>query len=396
VLILKNAIDEKIIRRDLFANRDAYNVDTPWGGKRNAALTDDDVAKLKYWLGQRFRFEPGNQVIFDALVVIACENAYDPVCDTLDALPAWDKKPRLGTWLAKNFEAKGDPEYLSQVFTKWMVAMIGRAKMPGLKFDWMPIFEGAQGIGKSSFGKILVGEKYFLDWLPNLGDKDSALGLQGMWAVEMGELANMRKTEIEIVKAFITRQIDKIRPPYGKRWIESPRRCVFFGTTNRSTYLTDDTGNRRSKPVEVGRLEFEVLRAERDQLFAEALTIWSQISSGERRVERYFDLTGDALIFEAQIHQKKMVEDEASVMKEAFEDFVEKCRKGERKFDFKKFRILELFGGGGPLSNWKQDNRNCQFAAKMLKKLGGQKHLIKGLSYWGVGFDEDPHTLDFY
>jgi predicted P-loop ATPase len=396
VLILKNAVSEKIVRRDLFAMRDSYAVDTPWGGKNGAALTDDDVAKIKFWLGTRYRFEPNDKVIFDALVVIATDNAYDPVCDWIDALEPWDGKPRLGTWLRDNFEAEGAPEYLAQVFTKWVVAMIGRAKVPGLKFDWFPIFEGAQGMGKSSFGRLLVRDTYFLDWLPNLGDKDSALALQGMWGVELGELANMRKTEIEVVKAFITRTIDKIRPPYGKRWIESPRRCVFFGTTNRETYLTDDTGNRRIKPVKVGRLDFEKLRADRHQLFAEAVSIWNKVKANPR----YFDLSGDAINFEAKIHAEKMVEDEATVMLESFQDFMQKVKRGDAEFDFKRFRILDLFGGVGPLSKWKLDNRHAQFAGKMLKKLGGEKRMIKGARYWkideGVGFSDDPDTPDFY
>ena len=147
-------------------------------------------------------------------------------------MPPWDETPRIDTWLKRNFEAQGDDEYLAQVFRKWLCAMVIRAYEPGAKFDWMPIFEGEQGVGKSSFGRMLCGDKYFLDWLPDLMNKDSALALQGIWAVEMGELASFRKNEIEAVKAFLTRTVDKVRPPYGERWLESKRRCVFFGTTN--------------------------------------------------------------------------------------------------------------------------------------------------------------------
>ena len=399
VLILEHAVGKNVVRRNEFAFRDAYGLDTPWGGKRNEIVTDDDVAKIKLWLGQRFRFEPSDKVIFDALINIACRNSFDPICDMLDSLPAWDKTPRLDSWLADNFEATGDADYLAQVFKKWLVGMVMRAKRPGSKFDWMPIFEGKQGVGKSSFGRLLVGDKYFVDWLPNLADKDSALALQGMWGIEMGELANMRKNELETVKAYITRTIDKVRPPYGRRWLEHPRRCVFFGTTNRSTYLTDDTGNRRFKPLMVGNLNFEALRRDRHQLFAEALAIWKEIEA-KRGLARYFDLTGNALIFEAKIHGEKTVDDEASVMFEAMQDFVEKVDNETVKFDFEKFRILELFGGLGPLQKWRQDNRNYQFAAKMLKKMSGEKRLIKGKTYWkipqGGGHIGEPPTPDFY
>lgn len=395
VLILENAIGGNFVRRNEFAYRDTYGVATPWGAKVDTLLSDDEVVKIKYWLGTNFGFEPKNQIIEEALIILACRNAYDPVKDWLNELPEWDKVPRLGSWLKKNFQAKGDPEYLSQVFTKWILAMIARAFQPGIKFDWMPIFEGKQGIGKSSFGRLLVGDSFFLDWLPNLTDKDSALALQGIWSVEMGELANMRRNQLEDVKSYLTRTTDKVRPPYGRRTIEAARRCVFFGTTNRETYLIDDTGNRRFKPIEVGNLNFKALKRDRDQLFSEAKFIWDTQSI----TELTFELSGRAKIFEAQIHQEKMIEDEATLMRDAMKEFIEKVDSGQANFDFEKFRILDLFSGVGPLNRWKADNRNSQFAAKMLKKYGGEKRMINGFRYWkidlGARSDDEADTLDF-
>jgi predicted P-loop ATPase len=392
VMILENCVGQNLVKRNVFSYRDFYGVDTPWGGKPGDRLGDEEVIKIKYWLGQNFKVEPKNQTIEEALIIIANKNSYDPVRDWLEALPSWDRVPRLDSWLIKNFQAKGDKEYLGQVFSKWILAMVARVYEPGTKFDWMPIFEGPQGIGKSSFGRLLVGDEYFLDWLPNLADKDSALGLQGMWSVEMQELANMRRTQLEDVKSYITRTVDKFRPPYGRRLIDSPRRCVFFGTTNRKTYLVDETGNRRFKPVEVGNLNFNALYKDKEQLFAEAIVQYKR----EGIHPLTFELTDQAKTFEAKIHQEKMVEDEATVMKEAMEDFVEKVQKGEAAFDFEKFRILDLFSGAGPLKNWKPDNRNCQFATKMLKKLKGEKRKIRGLYYWKVENVVEPCPLDFY
>ncbi len=380
-MILKNQIDENVVKRDLFAYRDTYDCDTPWGGVKDAIIGDDDVAKIKYWLGVHFRFEPTDSVISDALTVLACQNAYDPVKDLLDGLPVWDQKPRLDTWLTNHFEAQGAPEYLAQVFRKWMFAMVLRVYQPGAKFDWMPIFEGTQGIGKSSFGRLLVGDRYFLDWLPNLNDKDSALSLQGMWGVEMGELSQFRRNELENIKAFITRTVDKLRPPYGRRLIESPRRCVFFGTTNRETYLTDETGNRRFKPIVVGNLDFTALRRDRVQLFAEAKWLYDQKIESEMTLE----LTGEAKIFERKIHHEKMVEDDSNAMLESMRDFVEKVDQKRVNFDLQKFRVMDLFEGVGPLARWKPENRNLMFAAKMLKKLGADSRFVKGRKTWRVG-----------
>jgi hypothetical protein len=217
-IILEN-VAQDFIKRDRFAIRDSYTHDTPWGGVAGRAVDDDEVPNIKLWLSDHYAIEPSSGTIGDALTVLATQNAYDPVVDWLEGLPDWDRVPRLNFWLKKHFHAKGPEEYLAQVFRKWMVAMVARILEPGIKFDWLPIFEGAQGVGKSSFGRLLVGDKYFLDWLPDLSNKDAALALQGVWAVEMGELASFRKNELEIVKAFMTRTVGQgpptLWPPNG-------------------------------------------------------------------------------------------------------------------------------------------------------------------------------------
>lgn len=379
-LIFSNAVAKDTVRRDEFAYRDSYSCDTPWGGKTGQVVSDDDIDEAQLWLGRNYGFEPGSNLIESALVVIARQNAYDPVKKFLDDLPDWDGTERLNGWLKKNFSAEGDAEYLSQVFRKWMVAMVMRGYLPGAKFDWMPIFEGTQGVGKSSFGRLLVGDAYFLDWLPNLNDKDAALSLQGMWGVEMGELSQFRGNALENIKAFITRTVDKIRPPYGKRIIESPRRCVFFGTTNRGNYLIDETGNRRFKPVEVGRLNFTALKTERLQLFAEAKMLWVE----KEETESSLELTGAANLFELQVHNKKMVKDDSDAMVEVMLAFIDRVQKGEASFPLDRFRIHELFEGMGPFTKWKMDNRNQQMAGKMLRKIKAHTWPIKGYSMWKI------------
>lgn len=381
ILILTKNFPENPIQRDDFSARDTYAIDVPWGRKKDHLIEDEDVANIKHWLGKEFNFEPSNNGIIDAITVLATQNRFDPIRDFLDSLPKWDKTLRLNSWLKKNFEAKGEPEYLAQVFRKWMVAMVMRIYEPGAKFDWMPIFEGKQNIGKSSFGKILVGEKYFCDSLPPLGDKEAALALMGRWGIEFGELTQFRKNELEVVKSFVSRSIDKFRPPYGRRSIEFARRCVFFGTTNKDAYLADETGNRRFKPLLVGRLNFEALKKDRLQLFAEAKYLWKKKKETGLSIDH---LTGKAAEYETKIHAKKMVTDDSNVMKEQMLEFLEKVRKKEVNFDLEKFTILELFKGAGPLGGWRSDNRNHQFASKMLKQLGGEIRRIHGRRTWRV------------
>lgn len=390
-IILENAVGPQLFRRDLFANRDFYGIDAPWGGRKGETITDDDILKIRKWFAKKWRVEPSKDILFDAVALVAIENGFDPVLEMLENLPAWDGENRLETWLADYFEAEGEPEYLSQVFKLWIFAMVARVYEPGLKFDWMPIFEGLQGVGKSSFGRLLVGDKYFADWLPDLNDKDAALQLQGMRAVEMGELASLRRNEMETTKAFITRTVDKVRPPYGRKSIESPRRCVFFGTTNKETYLQDRSGNRRFKPVKVGRLDFDQLKCDRDQLFAEAVFLYQNDFVDKTRL----DLEGEALAFEAKIHAQKTVSSEADTMFDILLPWLRKeVKKGveKRLINFDKFRILELFDkggetgfdGGGPLTPFRLENRQMQFAAEALRKIGAEKRMVMGLSFWRI------------
>ncbi len=379
ILIFENEVAVDVFKRDEFALRDFYGHSTPWNGKKGAMLTDEDALKIKIWLSHKYRFEPKKDLIYEAMTILCERNAFDPVKEMLEAMPEWDGVNRLDSWLIENFEAEGDAEYLAQVFRKWVVAAIMRVYRPGSKFDWMPIFEGKQGIGKSSIGRILFGAKYFLDWLPDLSDKDSALLLQGAWSVEFGELNNLRKQEIEPAKAFVTRTVDKVRPPYGRRWIESPRRCVFYGTTNADTYLRDDSGNRRFKPVKVGQLNFEALEMDREQLLAEALWIWKNGLEDERSLE----IDGDAKIFEAKIQGDKMVEDEATLMKEEILDFIKKPDENAG-IDLTKFRIKSLFESFGPLAKWKGDHRDTMNASKAIKSLGALHWKSDGIKVWSL------------
>jgi predicted P-loop ATPase len=134
----------------------------------------------------------------------------------------------------------------------------------------MLVLVGSQGKKKSEVAHLLAG-KWFSDNLPDLrSEKDAALALAGNWLLEMAELSAMRKADIEHCKAFLTRTVDKFRPPYGRVYIDQPRQCVFIGTTNKPDFLRDETGSRRFWPVDVVKLDLDWLRENRGQLLAEA------------------------------------------------------------------------------------------------------------------------------
>jgi predicted P-loop ATPase len=131
------------------------------------------------------------------------------------------------------------------------------------------ILEGPQGIRKSTALRTLAGE-YFTDELADLGSKDAAMQTRGVWIIELSELDSLSNSDVARIKAFMSRTIDRFRPPYGTRLVESPRQCVFAGTVNHSAYLRDETGGRRFWPVACGQIRIDELAHASDQLWAEA------------------------------------------------------------------------------------------------------------------------------
>jgi putative DNA primase/helicase len=152
-----------------------------------------------------------------------------------------------------------------------MISAVKRIVEPGCQADYALVLEGSQGIRKSTALRILAGDDYFSDSLPaDLSHKDARDHLRGKWIVELPELAQFKRNEIETVKAFITRRHEQYRPSYGRHEIRFPRQCVFAGSTNDEAYLVDTTGNRRFWVIACGGVDLEALKRDRDQLWAEA------------------------------------------------------------------------------------------------------------------------------
>jgi predicted P-loop ATPase len=199
-----------------------------------------------------------------------------PVRDYLNGLN-WDGAPRLDGWLSKYLGVE-ESNYSYAVGARWMLSAIARIYRPGAKADCCLILEGPQGIKKSTALRTLAGE-YFTDELADLGSKDAALQIRGVWIVEISELDSLVRSEIASIKAFMSRSADRFRPPFGKHVVECPRQCVFAGTVNHTEYLRDETGARRFWPVLCGSIDIEALARDRDQLWAEAR---HRYSSGEK------------------------------------------------------------------------------------------------------------------
>ena len=186
----------------------------------------------------------------DAVAAVAAERSYHPIREYLNALPAWDGVRRVDTLLI-DYLGAADTIYTRAVIRKTLAAAVARIYEPGIKFDYVMVLNGKQGIGKSTFFSRLAGQ-WFSDSLSiaDMRDKTAPEKMQNAWILELGELAGLKKLDVETLKAFISRQDDKYRPSYGISVEEHPRQCIIVGSTNNSDgFLRDITGNRRFWPV---------------------------------------------------------------------------------------------------------------------------------------------------
>jgi predicted P-loop ATPase len=204
-------------------------------------------------------------------MTVAKDNSFHPVRDYLTSL-TWDKVERVEHFGA-NYLGAEDTPYHRLISKCTLIAAVARIMGPGCKADHVLILEGTQGIGKSTSLAQLF-EPWFSDEIADLGSKDAAMQLSGVWCIELAELSSMTRSEIERVKAFISRRTDRFRPSYGRNVIEVPRQTVFVGTTNSDAYLRDETGGRRFWPVQCGAIKPHAIKRDRDQIWAEAFALY--------------------------------------------------------------------------------------------------------------------------
>ena len=282
------------------------------GGVYPRPISESDVGRVVSYFQQKFNVTTSVNKVSQLLRPVTMDSKYcrqfDPVLDWIECLQ-WDKINRLETALIEHAGAKDNP-YTRLVFRYFLIGAVARTFKPGCKCDSIPIFMGEQGIRKSSlFRGLCPDDKYFSDHLPSLKDKDARAQLHGLLMLEIAELEAFGKAETSAIKSFITAQIDRFRPPYGRTPENFPRTMVFCGSTNSDDFLKDETGARRFWPVETKHIDVHWFRENRDPLWAEAAYLFK---AGEKW---WFDADGEKL-------QKTIAEDYREC--EAWEDPISK------------------------------------------------------------------------
>lgn len=234
---------------------------------------DADDAQLENYLDLTYAEFSKNKIL-SAVTKVADDRSYHPVREFLAALPKWDGIKRVDTLLIDYLGAEDTP-YTRAVMRKTLCAAIARVMRPGCKFDYALTLIGPQGIGKSTLVRKL-GVHWYSDSLnlADIKDKTAAEKLQGVWLMEIGELAGMGATGTNSLKSFMSRQDDQYRASYGRRVNSHLRQCIFIGTTNKEEgFLRDETGGRRFWPIRTPKIGIKKIW---DVVDDEILQIWAE------------------------------------------------------------------------------------------------------------------------
>lgn len=268
---------------------------------------DVHVTCLDLWLRRNWSLELPSEKIREGVYVVGRRNGFNPLVEYMDSLQ-WDGEHRLEKWLT-NYLGCLDNDYNRAVGRKWILSGVARAYQPGCQAHHVLILEGRQGIGKSrALGAISPHRAWFSDTPFDLGNKDAYMALRGKFIIELAELASLKRADIDKVKSFFTSPVDSFRPPFGRERVDVPRTCIFAGSVNLGQYLADETGARRFWPVRCGVIDNVALEADRDQIWAEAVSIYkSWVSRGSPQSEcLWWPSQSEADMFEVQQAEREV------------------------------------------------------------------------------------------
>lgn len=282
---LKNVLDGKKIKFNKLLNIECMGDDP---------IHNTFATKLSVKIEESFRGPKGGAIVFTEpniqkmIDLIAQENAFHPVVDYVNSLPIWDRTPRIEKVIKEILGAEEKP--LFQVFIKkFFISLIARPLNPGMQKDEVFILFGDQGIGKTTFFRI-IGGKWHSDDSINLRDVGRAYDtINSCWLYEFSELGSLKKGDNDSVKLFLSKKFDKIRKAYDRRQSYWARQSVAVGSTNDERFLTDPTGSRRYWIVPCNKIDNEKLKDWKEQLLAEAKFLYE---SGEKTfltTEEYYE-----------------------------------------------------------------------------------------------------------
>lgn len=271
---------------------------------------DKDDSKTRFYIEEKYKIH-SREKLDDALRILFAEREYHPIKDIIESVE-WDKQPRIHTLFIKWLKCEDTP-YIREVTRLVFAGGIHRLYNAGCKFDDVCVLIGTkQGEGKSSFVRWLAIQDEFFTEVNEIEGQKGIEILEGAWICELSELLALTKAkEVEAVKSYITKLVDRYRRPFDRRTTDHKRQCIFIGSTNRSAFLTDKTGNRRFYPVEVHSSGYE-LHDRKEEIQADIIQAWAEAKylydKGE--LQPYADRN---LLEDIRAKQEQAVEDDYRV-----------------------------------------------------------------------------------
>jgi len=315
--------------------------------------------EVNNYLQARYSIDVGKLECESQILALAYENTYDPLFDYLDPLEAqWDGNERLQFFLEYfcdaplvDFENRDISMYVRTISLKWFIGAVARALDPGCQMDNVLVLEGGQGDRKTSLLRRLFGAFFATSHL-DITDKDTKMLASSTWGIELAELSSLKGSETEAQKAFFTILFDKYRAPYGRRLQNTPRRCVFVGTTNAAAYLTDSTGNRRYWPITCGPAMYdrqkELTDYVRNQLWAEAVVRFRRFQAAraegvdaDDNPEKWWLTKSEQTVANEQT-ESRMEETQSSIYQTKISDWYYSLVPGRRK---RRLSTVEVAAG---------------------------------------------------
>ncbi len=263
----------RVLRADQFLEKFTYDtfhsrIFTTYFGPRRP-MTDSDYIALTITLQRDFGFQRvSKDTVRDAIIHMSKINPSNEPRDWMESLK-WDGTKRISKFLDTYMLA--DPsDYTNAASRNFWISLAARIYRPGCKCDTVLILQGAQGIYKSTMFEIIGGPWYGVATADPEDHVKFAETLQGKLIMELAELVNFTKADAEAIKRLTSIRVDRFRRAYGHDAEDFPRQGIIVGTTNKSQFLTDETGARRFWPVRVHACDRMAMVRDREQLFAEA------------------------------------------------------------------------------------------------------------------------------
>lgn len=260
------------LRRNLMGLRDYLG---------EVEIRDEHVVQIQNDLDKRYGATWGMDQLERQIALRCSQNEFHPVQEYLNALPRWDGKDRY-SWILKEILGAHTSKLNQSFLTCFFRAAVARVLGKEVKHDVMLVLKSAkQGVRKTSFFNCCVVNipGAFVEGHEDIISKDGLLIMHRAWIVELGEVDRITtKKDAEILKNFLSRRVDPIRPPYGRRTVDMSRSFVVVGTTNQGAFLMDSTGHRRFHVIETGDKPFDLdlFRSQIDQVWAQALAEYNQ------------------------------------------------------------------------------------------------------------------------